>query len=279
MSAKRDRLGGLLSTSLSLVFLSFFLFPIYWMVVSSFRSKAEIFHYPPQIIPTSIDTSVWTNRILFDHGIVQYIANSMVVATGTMALTLFLSVPAAFAIAQLPVRGKSVILLISLTTLMFPSIMLALPLFLIFTRLGLTDSFAGLIVADTTIALPFSIVLLRPFLAAIPKELIEAAQIDGCSLINAFLRIVVPIAIPGIFTAGIFSFLFGWGDLVFALSLTDDDAVRPITAGLWAFFGANTSDWAGAMAFSTLAMLPPLVVFLFTQRHVVAGLTAGSLKG
>ncbi len=157
--------------------------------------------------------------------------------------------------------------------------MLATPLFVIFNRLGLTDSYLGLILANTTVALPFSIVLLRPFFLSIPAELTEAAQIDGCGRFGAFVRVILPIAKPGLFTAAIFAFLFGWGDLVFALSLINDDSLRPVTAGLWAFFGANTSDWSGAMAFSTLAMLPPLVMFLIAQRYVVAGLAAGGVKG
>jgi len=142
--------------------------------------------------------------------------------------------------------------------------MLATPLFVIFNRLELTDTYLGLILADT-LALPYAIVLLRPTFAKIPAEFTEAALIDGCSPLRAFTSIVLPLAKPGVATVAVLSFLWGWGDLVFALTLVNDDTKRPVTTGLWAF--------------STLAMLPPLLIFLLSQRLVVAGVGAGGLKG
>jgi multiple sugar transport system permease protein len=143
----------------------------------------------------------------------------------------------------------------------------------------LTNSLLGLILADTTLALPYAIVLLRPTFASIPKDLAEAAQIDGSSSFGAFVRIVLPLARPGLATVGVLSFLWGWGDLVFALTLTSDESKRVVTTGLANFFGAFATDWAGAMAFCSLAMLPPLLVFVFAQRQVIAGLTTGGTKG
>lgn len=265
-------------TFISLALLCIFLFPIYWMVLTSLKTTPQIFTYPPVFIPENLDFDMWINGILPDPNVWRYIRNSTIIATGTMVLTVLLAAPAAYAVAHLPIRGKSAIMIVSLSTLMFPAIMTAMPLFVIFSRLGLTNTYLGLILADTTLALPFAIVLLRPFFASIPKDLVEAARIDGCSQFGAFLRIIVPVARPGLMTAAIFAFLFGWGDLVFALALGDNNAVRPVTAGLWAYIGSFTNNWGGAMAFSTLAMAPPLVVFLITQRYVVAGLLAGGLK-
>jgi len=259
-------------------FVVFYLFPVYWMVTASIKTQADIRAIPPQLAPLRPDFSTWGERIFGDPRVLNYIGNSFAVALGTMLLTVLLSAPAAYALASLPLRGKQVLMMLSLSSLMFPAIMLATPLFMIFSRLKLTDSLFGLALADTTLALPYAIVLLRPIFAAIPTEIGEAALIDGCNRFRAFVRVILPLAIPGVSTVAVIAFLWGWGDLVFALTLTGDESKRVVTTGLWGFFGANTSDWNGAMAFSTLAMIPPLVVFLFSQHKVTAGSVAGGVK-
>ena len=266
------------ATALGTFFVCVYLFPVYWMITASFKTQADIRAIPPQLIPLHPDLSTWTDRIFGDPRVFHYIGNSFIVALGTMALTVVLSAPAAYALASLPLRGKQVLMMLSLSSLMFPAIMLATPLFVIFSRLHLTDSLTGLVLADTTLALPYAIVLLRPIFATIPREINEAALMDGCGRLSAFTRVVLPLVVPGISTVGVIAFLWGWGDLVFALTLTGDESKRVVTTGLWGFFGANTSDWNGAMAFSTLAMIPPLVVFLFSQRKVTAGSIAGAVK-
>jgi multiple sugar transport system permease protein len=265
-------------TALGVFFVAVYLFPVYWMVAASFKTQADIRAIPPQLVPYRPDLSTWRERIFGDPRVFHYVANSFVVAIGTMILTVVLAAPAAYALARLPLRGKQLLMMLSLSSLMFPAIMLATPLFVIFSRLHLTDSLFGLVLADTTLALPYAIVLLRPMFATVPRELTEAAMMDGCNVFGAFRRVVLPLVVPGISTVAVIAFLWGWGDLVFALTLTGDESKRVVTTGLWGFFGANTSDWNGAMAFSTLAMIPPLVVFLFTQHKVTAGSVAGAVK-
>jgi multiple sugar transport system permease protein len=260
------------------LFVAVYLFPVYWMVTASFKTQTDIRAVPPQLFPLRPDLSTWNERIFGDPRVFHYIGNSFAVALGTMALTVVLSAPAAYALACLPLRGKWLLMMLSLSSLMFPAIMLATPLFVIFSRLHLTDSLLGLVLADTTLALPYAIVLLRPIFAAIPSEIGEAALIDGCNRFRAFLRVILPLATPGVSTVAVIAFLWGWGDLVFALTLTGNESTRVVTTGLWGFFGANTSDWNGAMAFSTLAMIPPLAVFLFSQHRVTAGSVAGGVK-
>lgn len=266
-----------LPTVVSVVLLAVYLFPIYWMMATAVKPQTEIFAYPPLIVPGAFDFSVFRS-ILADSQIGRYFLNSVIVGTGTTLLTLAMAAPAAYALAHLPIRGKSALQLLSLASLMFPAVMLATPLFVLFSRLGLLNSYPGLILANTSLALPFGIIVLRPYMLSIPGELAEAAQIDGCTPWLAFWRVIMPLARPGLFAVAVFTFLFGWSDLVFALSLTSTDDMRPVTAGLWNFIGANVTQWNSVMAFSTLAMLPPLVVFLFAQRHIVSGLTAGGVK-
>jgi multiple sugar transport system permease protein len=273
------RLPVSFSTAVGFLIVAVYLFPIYWMVTGSIKSQDDLFASPPQLIPIHPQFSTWSQEILHKPEVLEYIRNTFVVATGTMVLALVLAAPAAYALANFHMRGKSLIMLFCLSSLMLPAIMLATPLFVIFSRVHLTNSLLGLILADTTLALPYAIVLLRPTFASIPKDLAEAAQIDGSSSFGAFVRIVLPLARPGLATVGVLSFLWGWGDLVFALTLTSDESKRVVTTGLANFFGAFATDWAGAMAFCALAMLPPLLVFVFAQRQVIAGLTTGGTKG
>lgn len=262
----------------SLLLLGIFLFPIYWMVVTSLRTSTEIFAYPPQFIPNHTDLTYFREVVFENEKVLPYLRNSFLVGAGTTLLTLLLASPAAYGLAHLPLRGKNLLLLISLSSLMFPAIMLATPMFVMFSQLGFTNNFLGLIIANTALSMPFAITVLRPFYRSIPTELSEAARVDGCTTWTAFWRIILPLSRPGLLTAGIFTFLFGWGDLLFAISLVNSDNLRPITAGLWNYMGGNVTKWNLVMALSTVAMLPPLILFLFAQRYVVAGLTSGSVK-
>jgi multiple sugar transport system permease protein len=265
-------------TSLSAVCLIFFLVPLFWMISTALKPLSEIFAYPPRLVPENIDWSVWS-RILTDPQILRFFWNSFIVASGTTILTLILAVPCAYGIAHLPIRGKSIILLLSLSSLMFPSVMIAIPLFVIFNSLGLINTYPALIFADSAICLPFAITILRPFFRSIPRELSEAARIDGCSPFSAFRRVILPLSAPAVLTVGIFTFLAAWGDLLMALSLITDEAMRPVTSGLFKYMGNNVSQWNMVMGFATLEMIPPLVLFLAAQKYVVAGLTNGAVKG
>lgn len=265
-------------TLLGIILLAIFLFPVYWMVITSFKSNAEVLTYPPRFVPSIWDVSAYQDQVLRNTVFLRYYLNSAIVGIGTMLLSVSLAAPAAYALAHFRIRGKFLVLILSLTSLFFPGIMLALPLFVIFSQLRLTNSYFGLILANTALNLPFAIVVLRPTFLRIPTELTEAALIDGCNKWRAFFRIALPLAKPGLATAAIFAFLAGWNDLIFALSFTDRDTFRPVTAGIWNYILNNTTDWAAAMASATLAMLPTLVVFIIAQRFIVSGLTAGSGK-
>ena len=272
------RLPRLGLTLISILLLALFLFPIYWMILTTFKPQSAIFAFPPEFVPRSLDVGAWVRTFTSSMNVPRYFINSAIIGFGTTFLTLALAAPAAYGLAHLPLRGKSLIILVSLSSLMFPAIMLATPLFVIFSRLHMTNNYLSLILSNTALALPFALVVLRPFFLSLPATLTEAARIDGCSVWGAFFRVMIPIATPGLATAAIFTFLFGWNDLVFALALTNVDSYRPVTAGLWTFVGSNNTDWGAVMAFSTIAMLPPLVIFLFAQRYVVSGLTAGAVK-
>jgi multiple sugar transport system permease protein len=196
-----------------------------------------------------------------------------------VAVSLLLGAPAAFALAHLRVRFTLLFILALLITQMFPDVMLATPLFLIFNHANLIDTYPGLILADCTYAVPFVILTLRAFLLTVPFDLVEAGMVDGTSVLGAFWRIVIPVALPGLATSALFAFLFAWGDFTFGLTLTTGTTVQPVTVGLYTFVGQFSTDWNNLMAGSIFAALPTVVLLVVAQRYVRAGLTSGAVRG
>ncbi|WP_237389516.1 carbohydrate ABC transporter permease [Bacillus sp. USDA818B3_A] len=255
-----------------------FLFPIYWMVTTSIKPIQDVFATPPMIIPETIRFDAYVKNLIEDQSLLPYLKNSFIVAIGTALLTLLLSLPCAYAIARFRLKGASILLLVLLVTQMIPGIMTAMPLFILFTKLGLLNSYMALIIGNTTTALPFAIVVMRPFFLSIPKGLEDAAVVDGCNRFTAFLRIILPLTKPSVLTVGTFSFLFAWGDLIFALTLATDEKIRPLTMGLTKFIGQYGTQWDNLMAVSTIAAAPIILLFLLLQKYIVSGITAGSEK-
>ncbi|GIN12439.1 sugar ABC transporter permease [Shouchella clausii] len=262
---------GLISTML-------FLFPVYWMVVTSIKPMSAIFAIPPQIIPREVTTEAYIDNILNNPEIVRFFLNSVVIALGTLVLTLVLAAPVAYALARLDIKGKGAIIGVMLVAQMLPSIMLALPFFLLFSHLGLLNHFIALILANTTTALPFAVLVLRPFFMSIPQGLEEAAAIDGSNRFLTFVRIILPLAKPGLLTVGAFAFLFAWGDLLYALILTTDESIRPLTVYLYTFVGQHGTNWNSLMAVSFVAIIPIILIFIAFQKHIVEGIASGSMK-
>ncbi|WP_232725426.1 carbohydrate ABC transporter permease [Bacillus sp. FJAT-44742] len=255
-----------------------FLFPIYWMIATSVKPSSDIFAIPPVIIPDTLDFSAYINNVIEDQSVLMYLRNSFIVAIGTTTLTLLLALPAAYAMARYRLKGTGAFLLILLVTQMVPGIMMAMPLFIFFSNMNLLNSFPALILGNTTIALPFAVLIMRPFFLSIPKGLEESALIDGCNRFTAFIRVVLPLTGPMLLTVGTFSFLFAWGDLIFALTLTSDESVRPLTVGITQFIGQYGTQYESLMAVATVAALPIIILFIAMQKYIVSGITAGSEK-
>jgi multiple sugar transport system permease protein len=194
-----------------------------------------------------------------------------------MALTLLLAVPGAYGLARLKLRGTGLMLLFLLIGQLLPSIVIAGPLFLIFSRIGLLNSHLGLILADTTFTLPFSVIILRPFFLAVPSELEAAAKVDGCTQLGVLWRIVIPYVRPGLITVAALAFLIAWGEFVFALSL-NPRTNQPVTVALNKFIGQYGTHWNDLMAVSTVIAVPIMVIFASLQRFIVGGLTSGAVK-
>lgn len=265
------------TTIIATIFVLIYLFPVYWMVATSFKSKGDIFAVPPDILPIPLVLTSYEQEVLQNPVLITVFFNSVIISTCTTLLTLALAIPGTYGIARLRLRGSGVILLILLVGQLMPGIVIAGPLFLTYSRIGILNTHIGLILADTTITLPFAVIILRPFFLSVPGELEAAAKVDGCTQIGVLWRIVIPYVRPGLITVAAFSFLIAWGEFIFALSL-NTRTNQPVTIALNNFVGQYGTQWNDMMAVSTVVALPIIVTFAVLQRYIVGGLTAGALK-
>lgn len=254
------------------------LFPFYWMASSSLKASASLFTYPPGFLPLPFDTLAYA-QVFQQSALLLWIVNSVRVAVPTTILALVFSVTGAYALSRFKFRGRGLTAMLILVTQMLPGTLLVIPLYLLFKQLGLLDTHVGLILAYATFALPFSIWMLKGYFDTIPVEIEEAAIVDGCSRLQALARIVLPLSLPGLTVTAMFAFILAWNDLVLAVTLTTDPALRLDAVGLASFIGEYGTPWGQIMAASTVSSLPILLLFLFAQRYLLAGLTAGAVKG
>lgn len=276
MSRLRRSGGGW--TLLSAIIVIVYLFPVYWMVATSLKTNAAVYASPPQMVPLPPVFVAYVDAVIHNPLALRSILNSAIIGGGTMVLTLLLAAPSAYALARLNLHGGTFFMLLLLITQLLPAIIIATPLFVAFSRIGLVNSYPALIIADTTFALPFAVIVLRPFFLTVPRELEAAAKIDGCNQFDAFWRVILPLVQPGLITVAVFAFLMGWGEFLFAITLTTNEAIQPATAALNKFIGQYGTEWNNLMAVATTVALPIIIVFASLQRYIVGGLTAGSVK-
>jgi multiple sugar transport system permease protein len=252
-------------------------FPIYWMFISSCRAYGKLFS-TTSLVPGPFSLKSYENLLRMTKYLVNF-QNSLWVALVTTLVTLVCSILIAYVVTRYRLRGKQIILRTMLFTYMFPPILLAVPLYFIFTKLKLVDSLWGLIISHITIALPFGIWLLWGFFKAMPFELEEAAMVDGASRIRAFFLVILPLSLPGLLTVAIFSFLLSWTDYAYGLIIISSDVLKTLPIGLATMVGAHDMNWGEIMAGAFLISLPLLVMLVFVGKYFVQGLTAGAMKG
>jgi multiple sugar transport system permease protein len=274
----RRRRGGYGHTAIGVLIVGVLLFPVYWMVLTSLRSEADAVRTPPELLPTGLTTSAYEAGVFDNDMVMRAIGSSVIISLGTMALTLLLAVPAAYILARRRVRGVTPMMLLLLVVQLLPAIAIATPLFVLFRRLELLNSYLGIILADATITVPFAILVLRPFFLRVPADLEAAALVDGCRPFGAFARVVLPVSRSGIVTVAALSFLLAWGEFLFALSLTTSNDVQPLTVALTTFSSDAGTRWNQVMAVATVVAVPIVVLFIALQRFIVGGLTIGGIK-
>lgn len=262
-----------LNTILGVVILAVMLFPIYWMLNLSVQSSGS--SLASSFFPTEFHLDGYVSALRDQTG---NLFTSLIVSLSTVALTLFIAVPAAYALAQFPLKGVNAVLLTLAITQMIPGIVLANSLYRAYNDLGALNTIIGLVFADATHSIPFAILLVRTSMMSVPPSVLEAARLDGANMVRTFRSVAVPLARNGIVTAGLFTFLFAWGDFIFALTLTTTEQVRPITLGIYTYLGADQTDWSAVMASAVLASLPAIILLLAAQRFITAGATGGAVK-
>jgi multiple sugar transport system permease protein len=252
--------------------------PFYWMVVSSFRRTSDIFSNAP--VPTPV--SVESYQAVFDpeNHFLRALLNSVIVAGITTISVLVVAIFAAYALARLNFRGKNITLAVIIATSMFPGISLLVPLLKLFTSISWINTYQAMIVPSMSFALPLAVWNLTAFFRQMPFELEEAAQIDGCSPGQAFRKVILPLAAPGVFTTAIITFIAAWNEYIIALSVVTKQDYKTATVAISQFSGAFKFDspFGSQMAAGVVVTVPLLIMVLLFQRRIVAGLTAGGVK-
>jgi multiple sugar transport system permease protein len=272
------RLRLFLGTELPLLaILVFALGPFLWMALSSLRPDAELTQSPVRLIPGAL-TLVHHIELLQRTSFAQNLRDSLVVATGAVTLGLLLSLPAAYAFSRFRFPGRNLLRVQFLVVNMFPVVLLVLPLFFMLRELGLLDTYLALIMGHATFTLPFAIWLMTSYIDGIPRELDEAAAMDGATPLTALRLVILPLVVPGMVAVGIYVFIASWNEYLFALMLAGRN-VRTVTVALQMFIGENAIDWGLLTAGGTLVAMPAVILFLFMQKRLVGGLTGGAVKG
>ena len=252
-------------------------FPILWMVLNSFKPNAEIFAWPPTWISENFTLDAY-KAIFTNPEQIRFFVNSYVIAALVVVLTLGIGILASYAFSRFDFPGKSVINTIIVSVQAVPPITLLIPYLSLIVTMKLYNTYGALILTYLIFTLPYCILMTTGYMNTLPKELDEAVMIDGGSRSTALWRILVPTAIPGLVSVGMYTFMQAWNEYLFALALTKTNDMRTVPVGINLLMGQHSYEWNQMMAMSVLGSLPILILFLFFQRYFIAGMTAGSAK-
>lgn len=265
-----------LATVGALVALVVLLFPLYAVVIASFETNDQLIGAHYNFWPPTPSFHNYQNVIDTQGG---HITSTLIIGLGTALLTLVISLPAAHVLARYRFRATALLVGGLLVAQILPSIVIANSLFLLYHKLDLLNTYPGLILADASYAVPFSILVLRAFMLGLPGDVLQAAKVDGAGEWRTFTSVVLPMSRSAIITVAVFAFLNGWGDFIFALTLLSGSGVSPITLSIYSYIGQFQTDLGSAMALAVMGLLPAAMLLIAAQRYIAAGLTVGSVKG
>ncbi len=273
-----SRRGRIAANATGVVVFVIMAFPVYWMLNTAFKPGAEVFAATPTFWPSDFTLDGFQRAIDRPY-FWSSVRTSLIVGFGAVIASLVIGFLAALAIARFRFFGRRAFAITIFTVQMIPLAALVIPLYLLLEDIGLLDKLPGLILVYLALTLPFTIWLLRGFVAGIPVELEEAAKMDGCSQMQAFRVVVLPLVAPGLVATALFSFIQAWNEFLLANVILTTESHRTVSAWLLGFQTQRGTDWTGLMAASALVALPVVVLFLILNRRVAAGLTAGAVKG
>lgn len=254
------------------------LFPYYWFICTSFKEESSIMKLPIRYLPIPFTLDNYKS-ILSSMGFDKYFINSLFVSINTTFLVMIIAIFGGYALSRYKFKGKKATFFLLLITQMLPGVVILIPLFTIFNKLNLINNLYALIITNTTVNLPFCMIMMSGFFSSVPPTLEEAAQIDGCSIWTAIFRIVVPAVLPGVVSSSAFAFVNTWNEFVYSLNFINDSEKFTLPVGLSMMKGEFTVNYGGLAAGTIIALIPVLIIFCFIQKYLVEGLTAGAVKG
>jgi len=274
----RKLLERIILVILTVLAVGFVGFPLLWMVMSSFKPPTELFKMPPSILPQNYSLE-WYREAFSNSIVVRYFLNSLIVASVTSILVIIIATFGAYSLTRFRFFGRKVITMAVLSAYCIPPIMLMIPLYRIIAGMNLKASLFGVIIGHMTVTFPFAIWLLIAFFRSIPREIEEAALVDGGSDLTVFYKIILPLCMPGILSTGILVFILSWNEYLLASVLISQDSMKTLTVGLANYISSVEINWGVIMALGTATTIPVILMFTAIQKYFVEGLTAGAVKG
>lgn len=279
MSKKQKVWLQILTYTVLVILAVYCLFPFLWMVDTALKPLNEVRTSHPTFLINNVTFSNF-GRVLLESKFVTFFGNSMLVAISTTILSLIISVFAGYALSRFSAyRGVKAASVIMLLSQMVPGVLLLIPLYLLMKNYHLLDTYYSMILAYTTFMVPLCTFMLKGYFDSIPYEMEESAEIDGCSRVGIIVRIILPVSIPSLIATALFAFVNAWNEFMFGFVFINDEAHRTLTPGITLFKGLYTTDWGSIMAASVLSVLPVVILFVFMQRFLIDGMTAGAVKG
>jgi len=277
MSGKQSIKPIFIYILLLLVFI-YTVFPIYWTVLTSIKKEHSIFTHSIQYFPIHFTFSNYANA-WWSTNFPVFLINSFLVASCTALITIIITSLAGYGLARYQFKGKRTVIFIIISIQMFPIVLVIIPLYRIFNFLHLINTRIGVIFTYTTFMVTFCTLLMRSFFMSFPKEIEEMARIDGCGTLKVLFRITLPVCLPGIIATGIFAFIYGWNELIFATMFLSSEKIQTLPVGLNSMMGQYMVEWGQIAAGTTIGILPTIVLFALIHKHLISGVATGGLKG
>lgn len=276
--SKQKRISMIIILLLIIFLIEFVGFPLLWMMISSFKPGVELFTIPPHILPKNWSIE-WYLQAFANENVINYFLNSLYIASIVMIIDMIIGTLTAYSLTRFHYKGRKVLMMSVLASYCIPPIMLMLPLYKIMASLHLTGSHVGVIIGHLTITLPFSVWLLISFFRKLPREIDEAALIDGANEWQVFSLIDFPLCISGVLSTGIMAFIMSWNEFLLSSVLVNKEYMKTLTVGISNYISSTHIDWGIIMALGTITTIPVVLLFALVQKYFVEGMTAGAVKG
>ena len=276
--SQQKRLSAIIALVLIIFLLAFVGFPLLWMMISSFKPGVELFTIPPEIMPKKWSLE-WYLQAFANENVIHYFLNSLYIASIVMVVDMLVGTLTAYSLTRFRYKGRKVLMMSVLASYCIPPIMLMLPLYRIMAGFHLTGSHVGVIIGHLTITLPFSVWLLISFFRKLPREIDEAAVIDGANEWQVFSLIDFPLCISGVLSTGIMAFIMSWNEFLLSSVLVNKESMKTLTVGISNYISSTHMDWGIILALGTITTIPVVILFALVQKYFVEGMTAGAVKG